>query len=261
MRSVKSRPAAPPQDHKNFSGVFCRAFASQVLAPTPSRPENTQVLGNRRVSPLEGIAATQTRPLMRCADCRARGSRRRRTPHGRPYLSHGTSPRTRCASALGQSPPFANLYRKLHCIRADRPLKSHGFSIRVLGYNKRVISVARYVILHLHSGMGESPMKRAVLYLRVSTVDQTTPNQDRELSEVAGRNPEGGEEWSKCLTRRAVKEPDHWHGLLPACRKRPLGRAAEKGDEFPPSQVEHAASSPGATAIIRPPPAVLAQSV
>src|SRR5436190_9158366 len=31
------------------------------------------------------------------------------------------------------------------------------------------------------------PMKRAVLYLRVSTVDQTTANQERELREVAGR--------------------------------------------------------------------------
>ena len=30
-------------------------------------------------------------------------------------------------------------------------------------------------------------MKRAVLYLRVSTIDQTTANQERELSEVAGR--------------------------------------------------------------------------
>jgi DNA invertase Pin-like site-specific DNA recombinase len=30
-------------------------------------------------------------------------------------------------------------------------------------------------------------MKRAVLYLRVSTVDQTTANQERELREVAGR--------------------------------------------------------------------------
>jgi hypothetical protein len=38
-------------------------------------------------------------------------------------------------------------------------------------------------------------------------------------------------------------------------------RAAEQRDEFPPSQVGHAASSPGATAIIRLPPAVLAQSV
>jgi hypothetical protein len=29
-------------------------------------------------------------------------------------------------------------------------------------------------------------MKRAVLYLRVSTVDQTTANQERELREVSG---------------------------------------------------------------------------
>jgi DNA invertase Pin-like site-specific DNA recombinase len=28
-------------------------------------------------------------------------------------------------------------------------------------------------------------MKRAVLYLRVSTVDQTTANQERELREIA----------------------------------------------------------------------------
>jgi predicted site-specific integrase-resolvase len=31
------------------------------------------------------------------------------------------------------------------------------------------------------------PMKRAVLYLRVSTQDQTTANQERELREIAGR--------------------------------------------------------------------------
>src|SRR3954469_14590495 len=30
-------------------------------------------------------------------------------------------------------------------------------------------------------------MKRAVLYLRVSTIDQTTANQERELREVAAR--------------------------------------------------------------------------
>ena len=34
---------------------------------------------------------------------------------------------------------------------------------------------------------GDSPMKRAVLYLRVSTVDQTTANQERELREIANR--------------------------------------------------------------------------
>jgi DNA invertase Pin-like site-specific DNA recombinase len=35
--------------------------------------------------------------------------------------------------------------------------------------------------------MGETTMKRAVLYLRVSTLDQTTANQERELREVAAR--------------------------------------------------------------------------
>src|SRR5215469_13282171 len=34
---------------------------------------------------------------------------------------------------------------------------------------------------------GELSMKRAVLYLRVSTIDQTTANQERELREIAGR--------------------------------------------------------------------------
>jgi len=34
---------------------------------------------------------------------------------------------------------------------------------------------------------GKIPMKRAVLYLRVSTVDQTTANQERELRQVAER--------------------------------------------------------------------------
>jgi hypothetical protein len=32
---------------------------------------------------------------------------------------------------------------------------------------------------------GSHTMKRAVLYLRVSTVDQTTANQERELREIA----------------------------------------------------------------------------
>jgi DNA invertase Pin-like site-specific DNA recombinase len=37
------------------------------------------------------------------------------------------------------------------------------------------------------SGLGCLTMRRAVLYLRVSTQDQTTANQERELREVAGR--------------------------------------------------------------------------
>ena len=43
------------------------------------------------------------------------------------------------------------------------------------------------VILSGTSGMGETIMKRAVLYLRVSTLDQTTANQERELQHVATR--------------------------------------------------------------------------
>jgi DNA invertase Pin-like site-specific DNA recombinase len=35
--------------------------------------------------------------------------------------------------------------------------------------------------------MGGAIVKRAVLYLRVSTVEQTTANQERELREVASR--------------------------------------------------------------------------
>src|SRR5262249_35011241 len=34
---------------------------------------------------------------------------------------------------------------------------------------------------------GDFPMKRAVLYLRISTTDQTTANQERELREIAER--------------------------------------------------------------------------
>jgi DNA invertase Pin-like site-specific DNA recombinase len=37
------------------------------------------------------------------------------------------------------------------------------------------------------ASIGGHPMKRAVLYLRVSTTDQTTANQERELREVANR--------------------------------------------------------------------------
>jgi DNA invertase Pin-like site-specific DNA recombinase len=38
-----------------------------------------------------------------------------------------------------------------------------------------------------HYPARKSPMKRAILYLRVSTPDQTTANQERELREVAAR--------------------------------------------------------------------------
>ena len=34
---------------------------------------------------------------------------------------------------------------------------------------------------------GLKAMRRAAIYLRVSTLDQTTANQERELREIAGR--------------------------------------------------------------------------
>jgi DNA invertase Pin-like site-specific DNA recombinase len=44
------------------------------------------------------------------------------------------------------------------------------------------LGVKNSLIVHTIHGM-----KRAVLYLRVSTIDQTTANQERELREIAGR--------------------------------------------------------------------------
>jgi DNA invertase Pin-like site-specific DNA recombinase len=45
-----------------------------------------------------------------------------------------------------------------------------------------------YDLIYGPTAIGEGDrMKRAVLYLRVSTVDQTTANQERELREIAGR--------------------------------------------------------------------------
>jgi DNA invertase Pin-like site-specific DNA recombinase len=43
------------------------------------------------------------------------------------------------------------------------------------------------MVLSACQATGDFTMKRAVLYLRVSTTDQTTVNQERELREVAGR--------------------------------------------------------------------------
>src|SRR3984893_238488 len=43
------------------------------------------------------------------------------------------------------------------------------------------------MICSRHYQLGGFPMKRAALYLRVSTIEQTTANQERELREVATR--------------------------------------------------------------------------
>jgi DNA invertase Pin-like site-specific DNA recombinase len=61
------------------------------------------------------------------------------------------------------------------------------FCTRLLCAKKQLILGWARVRLVPISARGGSPMKRAVLYLRVSTVEQTTVNQERELREVASR--------------------------------------------------------------------------
>ena len=58
-------------------------------------------------------------------------------------------------------------------------------------------------------------MKRAVLYLRVSTTDQTTANQERELREVASR--------MGCEIVRVYK--DHGIGFIRLRRRQRLRRS------------------------------------
>jgi hypothetical protein len=57
-------------------------------------------------------------------------------------------------------------------------------------------------------------MKRAVLYLRVSTIDQTTANQERELREIAGRQGQGQAPGVRCALSRCDQAAiRHGHGL------------------------------------------------
>src|SRR5262249_48955196 len=54
----------------------------------------------------------------------------------------------------------------------------------------------------------------------------------RSMKPASLRPSRKAAEWRKCLRRRAVKEPNHWH-LLRARRERPRGRcAAEQRDEL-----------------------------
>ena len=64
-------------------------------------------------------------------------------------------------------------------------------------------------------------MKRAVLYLRVSTTDQTTANQERELREVASR--------MGCEIVRVYKD----HGMLLAGRLRETDAVIAAGSFLP----------------------------
>jgi hypothetical protein len=54
------------------------------------------------------------------------------------------------------------------------------------------------------------------------------PSMKRSFAQTL---PQSGEEWSKCLRRRAVEESDHRRGLLSARRERPRRRTAEQRDE------------------------------
>jgi len=49
------------------------------------------------------------------------------------------------------------------------------------------LGLCRKDLLSVHGVNGESVMRRAALYLRVSTLEQTTENQERELRTVAER--------------------------------------------------------------------------
>jgi hypothetical protein len=55
-------------------------------------------------------------------------------------------------------------------------------ALEKLGFLRRARVCAKRIFAHSPEGV---PMKRAVLYLRVSTTDQTTANQERELRQVA----------------------------------------------------------------------------
>src|SRR5215475_464989 len=100
-----------------------------------------------------------------------------------------------------------------------------------------------------------------ILILRPAILDRHILAFD--VPAFANALPECGHKTCSVGGRRAAEEPDYRHRrLLRTRRQRPrYCRAAEKRDELAPPQVEHAASSPGATAIIRPPLAVFAQSV
>src|SRR5262249_4761523 len=102
--------------------------------------------------------------------------------------------------------------------------------------------------------------------LIVPTVRPTIFNCDVRSFDVAALGQPFAEcrsEVSTLLWRAGEDIPYQRHrALLRARCERPRGRrAAEQRYEVAPPQVEHAASSPGATAIIRLPSDVLAQSV
>src|SRR5262249_21432602 len=69
---------------------------------------------------------------------------------------------------------------------------------------KRLLFHTTYAMLRPSIRRGIS-MKRAVLYLRVSTTDQTTANQERELREVASRMAARSSTFTKTMASVALR--------------------------------------------------------
>jgi DNA invertase Pin-like site-specific DNA recombinase len=68
-----------------------------------------------------------------------------------------------------------------------KPKETRDFECPISCVENRLIIRTDFVVV-CHCGLeGATAMRRAVVYLRVSTLDQTTANQERELREIAGR--------------------------------------------------------------------------
>jgi PAS domain-containing protein len=83
---------------------------------------------------------------------------------------------------------FENGTVALHWVASDGSiLRVNQAKLDLLGIRARNMSATTSRKCAILLWQGETSMKRAVLYLRVSTLDQTTANQERELREVAAR--------------------------------------------------------------------------
>jgi len=97
----------------------------------------------------------------------------------------------------------------------------YGKTPRKIGFAPSVKSACSEQSSILGSQLRGVVMKRAVLYLRVSTIDQTTANQERELREVASR--------MGCEIVRVYKD----HGMLLAGRLRETDAVIAAGSFLP----------------------------
>src|SRR5262249_40886065 len=71
--------------------------------------------------------------------------------------------------------------------RIRTPIKSRVFNHGFMYAKSTVFTYGIMICCADKSGEISAIMKRAVMYLRVSTLDQTTANQERELRQVAER--------------------------------------------------------------------------